>query len=90
MFSISSAEISVPIETSAADFKADSSSSGRIDERSQSAQFVRTPIIFTVFAKARLSTINFAISGKCQPYHSFARMAYVFNSLSRSSRSAMA
>mmetsp|Transcript_98451 Transcript_98451/g.256517 ORF Transcript_98451/g.256517 Transcript_98451/m.256517 type:complete len:307 (-) Transcript_98451:258-1178(-) len=84
----SSAVISVPMEVSAAARTSPAISSGTPTlEKSVSFADVFNPISFTTFAYARFSVTIFPISGKCHPYHSRSRMAKLFNSLSRSSRS---
>mmetsp|Transcript_6368 Transcript_6368/g.14143 ORF Transcript_6368/g.14143 Transcript_6368/m.14143 type:complete len:249 (-) Transcript_6368:399-1145(-) len=85
-FAMSSSLTSVPIEISAASFISFSTSSASTSEKSMALHFVRTPIICTALAYIMLSGTIFPSSGKCHPYHSLSRMAYVFSSLSRSSR----
>jgi hypothetical protein len=58
-------------------------------ERSAFRALERKPILVTTRAYARLSFRIFASSGKCHPYHSFTRMAYVFSCLSSTSKLAM-
>jgi len=70
MWLISESEISVPMDISAAAFTVASRSSGRIEAKSVVAAFVLKPIALITLAYARLSTMIFASSGKCQPYHS--------------------
>jgi len=71
MWLISESEISVPMDISAAALTVASSSSGRIEAKSVVAAFVLKPIALMTLAYARLSTMIFASSGKCQPYHSY-------------------
>mmetsp|Transcript_42378 Transcript_42378/g.137504 ORF Transcript_42378/g.137504 Transcript_42378/m.137504 type:complete len:244 (+) Transcript_42378:1033-1764(+) len=90
MLATSSSDTSVPIEISAASLSSASTSSARISDKSSPLHFVRTPIFWMVFAYIKLSGTILPISGKCHPYHSFSRIAYVFSSLSRSSSRPMA
>mmetsp|Transcript_25885 Transcript_25885/g.103477 ORF Transcript_25885/g.103477 Transcript_25885/m.103477 type:complete len:279 (-) Transcript_25885:44-880(-) len=96
MCRMSESSTSVPIDISAVSLtrRARSSSGSRVsvsatDCASASIDVVRKlarmPTSTTTLAYLRLSLSNPASSGKCQPYHSFARIAYVFTSLSRSS-----
>ena len=71
MWLMSESEISVPMEISAAALTVASSSSGRIEAKSVVAAFVLKPIVLITLAYARLSTMIFVSSGKCQPYHSY-------------------
>ena len=84
------ARASVPIEISAASFISVSTSSARMSEKSSSLHLVRIRIRCTTLPYMRLSGTIFPSSGKCQPYHSFSRIAYVLSSLSRSSSSPIA
>ena len=73
MWLISESDISVPMDISAAALTVASRSSGRIEAKSVVAAFVLKPIALITLAYARLSTMIFASSGKCQPYHSYER-----------------
>ena len=70
---MSESEISVPMEISAAALTVASRSSGRIEAKSVVAALVLKPMSLITLAYARLSTMIFASSGKCQPYHSCDR-----------------
>ena len=74
MCAISESEISVPIEISAAALSTASRSSGRSAAKEVVAAFVRKPICRMTFAYAILSVMILAISGKCQPYHSYVKV----------------
>ena len=86
----SSTEISVPMEITAASFRSCSTSSSSVPEKSWSLAVARSPIWIIALAYCMLSAMILVISGKCQPYHSRTRMAYVLSSLSSSSRSPIA
>ena len=90
MLARSSGEISVPIDTSAAAFRPASTSSVRMPLKSSPAAQSRVPMNFMDLAYATLSATTLVISGKCQPYHSRTRIAYVLSSLSSSSSRPMA
>mmetsp|Transcript_16178 Transcript_16178/g.39419 ORF Transcript_16178/g.39419 Transcript_16178/m.39419 type:complete len:245 (-) Transcript_16178:216-950(-) len=90
MFEMSSSEISVPIEICTASLSSCSVSSSRIALNSHDTQLVLIPMALTTLAYWTLSVTILPISGKCQPYHSRTRMAYVLSSLSSSSRSPIA
>ena len=63
------------MEISAAALSVCSISSGRISDRSEAEVLVRKPTARITLAYAMLSVMILPISGKCQPYHSFTRMA---------------
>mmetsp|Transcript_56389 Transcript_56389/g.114898 ORF Transcript_56389/g.114898 Transcript_56389/m.114898 type:complete len:228 (+) Transcript_56389:1230-1913(+) len=75
MFSRSTSLMSVPMEMTAVSLRLASTSSGRMSDRSVAAQAWRMPIFMITCAYCRLSLMTLAISGKCQPYHSFTRIA---------------
>mmetsp|Transcript_19110 Transcript_19110/g.26492 ORF Transcript_19110/g.26492 Transcript_19110/m.26492 type:complete len:229 (-) Transcript_19110:291-977(-) len=79
---------SVPMDISAASLTAASIvSSSKISDKSVSRKLVRNPHLRTSLEYCALSPAIACNSGKCHPYHSFTRMAYVLISLSSSSKS---
>mmetsp|Transcript_3248 Transcript_3248/g.10173 ORF Transcript_3248/g.10173 Transcript_3248/m.10173 type:complete len:281 (+) Transcript_3248:1034-1876(+) len=90
MLLTSSSATSVPMDTMAVALSSSSTCSSRMSEKSRSLARERTPILSTHLAYCMLSVTILTISGKCQPYHSLTRIAYVLISLSSSSSSPMA
>mmetsp|Transcript_167685 Transcript_167685/g.407580 ORF Transcript_167685/g.407580 Transcript_167685/m.407580 type:complete len:220 (+) Transcript_167685:589-1248(+) len=87
---VSSADTSVPMDTSATVLSSSSTASVRMPDRSVPWMFSRVPILRMQRAYCRLSVTILPISGKCHPNHSRTRMAYMFTSLSSSSSRLMA